>query len=299
MRVISSVSEMQTLGCQLRTEGGAVALVPTMGALHAGHLSLMRRAAIDRRALIVSIFVNPFQFGPGEDYQRYPRNLDRDLELLRPVAPEAVFAPSETEIYPADFGTHVEPHPLAARLEGAFRPHHFRSVATVVLKLLNIVGPRVAYFGQKDFQQAAVIRRMTEDLNLRIRLVVCPTVREKDGLALSSRNAYLGTEDRQAATALYRSLNCAQELFRAGETRGAALVEAMRAVLEREPRVMPDYAAIVHANSMKDVELATPGTVALVAARAGTTRLIDNLILGPAGVSDEDLLELAWGRAVP
>jgi len=286
---------MQALGCRLRREGKVVALVPTMGALHEGHLSLMRRARAESDALVVSIFVNPFQFGPGEDYQRYPRNLEGDLELLRPLAPEAVFAPSEKEMYPAGFGTHVEPHPLAARLEGAFRPHHFRSVATAVLKLLNIVGPTRAYFGQKDFQQAAMIRRMAKDLNLHMRVIVCPTVREADGLALSSRNAYLGVAERRSATVLSRSLNRAQALFRAGETRGTVLVEAMRAILETEPSVTVDYCVVVDPGSMEDVGRAAPGTVALVAARVGSTRLIDNLILGPAGVSDDDLLDLASG----
>ncbi|HEY6293368.1 MAG TPA: pantoate--beta-alanine ligase [Terriglobia bacterium] len=297
MRLVTSISEMQTLGRHLRRQDRIITLVPTMGALHEGHLSLMRRAQAEGDALIVSIFVNPAQFGPSEDYTCYPRNFERDLELLQPLALEAVFAPAEAEMYPAGFGTRVEPPPLAAQLEGAARPRHFRGVGTVVLKLLNIVSPHLAYFGQKDFQQAVVIRLMTDDFNLDTRIVVCPTVREKDGLALSSRNAYLVAEDRCAATTLYRSLRCAQGLYQSGEARASVLLRAMRAVLEGELRAKPDYVALVKASTMESVECVAPGTLVLVAARIGSARLIDNLILGPAGASDEKLLELAWGES--
>lgn len=280
MPLLTSLAEMRRLARDLRGRGQVVALVPTMGALHEGHLSLVRRARADGGALVVSIFVNPTQFGPGEDLSRYPRNLDRDCELLAPFGPDAVFAPQASDMYPDGFDTRVEPGKAAQVLEGAVRPGHFGGVATVVLKLFSLIAPDAAYFGQKDFQQVAIIRRMVEDFNLSARIVVCPTVREPDGLALSSRNAYLDAEHRRAAPALYRSLVAARELFEAGETRVAALVDAMRAVIAGEPIVQLDYAAVVSEDSMQAVERAEAGNVALVAARVGPARLIDNVILG-------------------
>jgi pantoate--beta-alanine ligase len=284
---------MGTLARSLRSQGKVVALVPTMGALHAGHLSLVERARDEGDALVVSIFVNPTQFGPGEDYERYPRNLDRDLELLAPFSPEAVFAPSPTEMYPPGFGTTVEPGTGAAPLEGASRPTHFRGVATVVLKLLNIIHPHAAYFGQKDFQQVMVLRRMVQDLNVDTRIKVCPIVREADGLAISSRNAYLSAEDRQAAPGLYRSLRRAQELFHSGETRPVAMLDAMRSVIASEPAAKLEYVSVVNPPSMEPAEKAIPASVALIAARVGPVRLIDNLIFGPAGASETELIALA------
>jgi pantoate--beta-alanine ligase len=293
MRIITSPDEIRTLTLNLRRAGRAVSLVPTMGALHDGHLSLVRRAKAGGSAVIVSVFVNPAQFGPSEDYTRYPRNLDRDCEGLAPFAPEAVFAPEPIVMYPPGFETYVEPGKIGAGFEGAARPGHFRGVTTVVLKLLNIVRPDVACFGQKDFQQTAVLRRMMRDFDLETRLLICPTVREPDGLALSSRNAYLAAEDRQAAPVLYRSLCRARELFHGGETQADALTAAMRAVLEAEPRAKIDYAAVVRPDTLESPRQVSPGCVALVAARVGAARLIDNVILGPACASDEDLIAIA------
>jgi pantoate--beta-alanine ligase len=294
MQLITSPSEMATLARNLRSEGRVMTLVPTMGALHRGHLSLVERARGEGDVLVVSIFVNPTQFGPGEDYERYPRNLDHDLELLTPFDPESVFAPPAADMYLPGFSTMVEPGPIAAPLEGVARPGHFRGIATAVLKLFNIVRPHIAYFGQKDFQQVMVLCRMVHDLNVNTRIRVCSTVRERDGLAVSSRNAYLTAEDRQAAPVLYRTLQHAREMFQNGEARASALLEAMRSETLREPAVKVEYIAIVNPATLEPVEEVVPGSVALIAAQVGPARLIDNLILGPAGASEGDLIELAF-----
>jgi pantoate--beta-alanine ligase len=299
MGLVTSPVEMQALARNLRRQGGAVTLLPTMGALHAGHLSLMQRAREHGGALIVSIFVNPTQFGPEEDFGHYPRDLDRDLKRLESMRPEAVFAPSAEQMYPRGFCTYVEPGPLAAQWEGASRPGHFRGVATVVLKLLNIINPEIAYFGQKDFQQAVVIREMITDFNLAVRLVVCPTVREPDGLAISSRNAYLSAEDRRAAAVLYRSLERARTMFQNGDTRADALLAAMQDVIADEPRVSLDYAAIVDSVSLQPLPQVMLGNVALIAARVGGVRLIDNLIFGPGEATETELIELATPSSCP
>lgn len=296
MRLITSLDAIRSLTQDLHRCGRTVSLVPTMGALHDGHLSLVRRAKREGGALVVSIFVNPAQFGPAEDYTRYPRDLDRDCGALAAFEPEAVFAPEPSVMYPSGFDTYVEPGSVAEGFEGALRPRHFRGVATVVLKLLNLVAPDVACFGQKDFQQTAVLRRITTDLDIGTRLVICATVRDPDGLALSSRNSYLNADDRRAAPVLYRSLCRVRELFHGGETQSDALVRAMRAVLEAEPRAKIAYAAVVKPDTLDTVAQVTPGCVALVAASVGPARLIDNMILGPAGVSDEDLIDLASPR---
>jgi pantoate--beta-alanine ligase len=264
-----------------------------MGALHEGHLSLVRQAKHQCDVIVVSIFLNPTQFGPAEDLAPYPRNLEKDLDLLKPFKVDAAFAPSDAEMYPEGFHTFVEPGEAAASLEGASRPGHFRGVATVVLKLFNIVSPDVAYFGQKDFQQVLVIRRLMEDLNLQVRLVVCPIVRDADGLAKSSRNSRLSAEDRRAALALNRSLRRAEKLVHAGETDASKLLEEMRSVFAAEPRAQPDYLAIVEPARLRPIARVTAGSVGLVAARVGTLRLIDNLIFGPPGSSPELLLQLA------
>jgi len=294
MRLITSLDDIRSLTRDLHRRGRTISLVPTMGALHEGHLSLVRRAKADGGAVIVSIFVNPAQFGPAEDYNRYPRDLDRDCEALAAFEPEAIFAPEPSAMYPSGFDTYVEPGRVAEGFEGALRPGHFRGVATVVLKLLSLVMPDLAFFGQKDFQQTAVLQRMTAALNIGTRLVICPTVRESDGLALSSRNAYLGADDRRAAPVLYRTLCCVRELFHGGETRGDALVSAMRALLDTEPRAKVDYAAVVRPDTLEPSTPVASGCVALVAARVGPTRLIDNLILGPPATSDEELIDLIF-----
>ena len=297
MRLVTLLDEIRALAADLRNQGRAVTLVPTMGALHAGHLSLMRRAREQGGALVVSIFVNPTQFGPGEDFDRYPRDLDRDLERLAHEQPEVVFAPPAEEMYPSGFSTFVHPGDLAARWEGASRPGHFPGVATIVLKLLNLINPDIAFFGQKDFQQGVVIRRMVADLDLGTRVVICPTVRAPDGLAVSSRNAYLNPEERKVAPVLYRSLRRARELFQAGESQSAELLGSLRAVVGEEPRMTLDYAVIAHPVSMEPVEKASAGMVTLAAARLGAVRLIDNFILGPAEAGDDELISLALNVA--
>ncbi|PYV24148.1 MAG: pantoate--beta-alanine ligase [Acidobacteria bacterium] len=296
MRLITTVREMKSLARETHAQGKSLALVPTMGALHDGHLSLVRRAKRACNVVVVSIFVNPTQFGPGEDLARYPRNLEKDLSLLAPLEVGVAFAPGVADVYPAGFDSFVEPGALAAALEGASRPGHFRGVATVVLKLLNIVRPDAVCFGQKDFQQALLIRHLVEDLNLDVRLVICPIVREPDGLAKSSRNAYLSPQDRQAALALYHSLQRAQELADAGETDAGMVVEEMKRVFAAEPRIALDYAVLVNPARLEPVERVTAGCVALVAARIDATRLIDNWIIAPPGTSDEARIQLALAR---
>ncbi len=293
MRIVTSVAEMKAFSRQAHATQQMLGLVPTMGALHEGHLSLVRQAKSRCDMVVVSIFLNPTQFGSEDDLSRYPRNLEKDIELLGPLEVNAAFAPAAAEMYPQGFETFVEPGATAASLEGAFRPGHFRGVATVVLKLFNIVQPDVAYFGQKDFQQALVIRRLVEDLNLGVRLVVCPIVREPDGLAKSSRNAYLSAEGRQLALVLHRSLRRAEKLFWTGEIDTRTILEEMRNVFAAEPRAQLEYAALVEPTRLQPVERATAGCVALVAARVEAARLIDNLILGPPGASSEGLLQLA------
>jgi pantoate--beta-alanine ligase len=293
MRLVSNIMEMQALARQIGAAGKSLGLVPTMGALHEGHFSLIRHAKSQCDTVVVSIFVNPTQFGPGEDFDRYPRQLEKDLEALRAYKVDAAFAPSAAEMYSETFQTHVEPGPLAASLEGACRPGHFRGVATVVTKLLNIVRPDLAYFGQKDFQQALMIRQLVLDLNLGVRIVVCPTIRDADGLARSSRHTYMSDEDHRAALVLSRSLRRAEEHAFQGESRASVLLEEMRKVLDSEPGVRVEYAAIVHPLGLEPVERVTSGCVALVAARVGSTRLIDNLIFGPPGTSPEMLLQMA------
>jgi pantoate--beta-alanine ligase len=292
-RWISTVSEMISFTAEARSRAKSLALVPTMGALHEGHLSLVRQAQMQCDVVVVSIFVNPTQFGPSEDFARYPRNLEKDLELLRFLKVHAVFAPSSEEMYPTGFSTFVDPGPIATVFEGALRPGHFRGVATVVLKLFNIVRPDIALFGQKDFQQVVVIRRLIQDLNLPVRIGVCPIVREEDGLAKSSRNLYLSAEDRKAALLLSRSLKRAEEMAQAGEGDAQKVLEEMRKTFDAEPRVRLDYAAIVDPATLQPVARALPGSVALVAAGLGSVRLIDNLIFGPPRSTPELKLQLA------
>jgi pantoate--beta-alanine ligase len=292
MQVIHSSAEMTSFVRRLRGDGRTLGFVPTMGALHRGHLSLIRRAKQQCDAAILSIFVNPAQFGPSEDFDRYPRALEKDLEILRPFNIDACFAPAVEEIYPAGFATFVDPGPIGDRLEGASRPGHFRGVATVVLKLFNIVAPDVAYFGQKDFQQTVVIRQLVRDFNLPVRVVVCPIVRDGNGVAVSSRNFYLSSDERESARALSRGLNEARELVAGGETDSARVAGRIRQVLESDPAAKVEYVEIADRQTLDPVSRIAPGSIALAAVRIGSARLIDNLILGPAGSTDEDLLEL-------
>ncbi len=293
MRVVKSISEIHTLSRDAHARGRSLALVPTMGGLHEGHISLIRQAKRQCDVVVVSIFVNPKQFDSPKDLTEYPRDLSRDLEILEPLRIDAVFAPSEKEMYPEGFSTTVVPGDVAKQFEGEFRPGHFTGVATAVLELFNIIRPDLAYFGQKDFQQSLVVRRLVEDLNLDVRLVICPTVRDKDGLAISSRNSRLNPEERKAATVLHRSLRHAEQLAHGGESLASKLVAAIREVFAGEPLARLEYAAVVEPHSLEPTERVTSGCVALVAARVGAVRLIDNLILGPAGASPETLLQLA------
>ncbi len=277
MEVIHTVEWMKQVSRQARAEGRLTGLVPTMGALHAGHLSLIEAARRDASPVIVSIFVNPKQFGPSEDYTKYPRDLEGDLRKLEEAGVDFLFAPPLEEIYPANFRTSVNVEGLGDRLEGKIRPGHFRGVATVVLKLLEIVAPRFAYFGRKDAQQARIIRQMTADLALDSEIVVRPIVREPDGLALSSRNQYLSPAERKAATVLYRSLSRARRAIEEGERESMRIIAAIRQELTGEPLGSADYVEIVNADSFEPMMRLTRTSLVLLAARFGATRLIDNM----------------------
>lgn len=279
MRVVSTVAELR----EARADYPSLGFVPTMGFLHDGHISLVRAARARMGAVACSIFVNPTQFAPTEDLARYPRDLERDLALLSEAGCDLVFTPDASEVYPAGFSTRVEVDGVTAPLEGAVRPGHFSGVATVVLKLFNMVQPDAAWFGQKDAQQCAVIRRMTRDLDLPVEIFVAPTVREPDGLAMSSRNVYLGPEDRAAAVVLIRALTAAEAAFDAGERDADGLRALMTSVLEGEPRGVPDYVSIADPDTLAELQTVDDrGAVASLAVRFGKTRLIDNLLLGDA-----------------
>ncbi len=264
----------------IRSSGQTLGLVPTMGALHAGHMSLVERSRRDCQLTAVTLFVNPTQFGPSEDFSRYPRTWDTDLEQLRQADVDLVFVPPLETIYPDGFSTYVEPPQVAQPLEGACRPGHFRGVATIVLKLFHLVPADVAYFGQKDFQQVRVIEQMVLDLDLPLTIETCPIIREQDGLALSSRNRYLSDDQRQRALGLVRSLKRAQALFGQGERRAAPVLAAMRSELERAGVSDHDYVALGDPVDLLPVDTVTADTMALVAARVGNTRLIDNCRMG-------------------
>ena len=256
-------------------------LVPTMGALHEGHLELVRRARAECATVAASIFVNPTQFGANEDLSTYPRDMERDLALLETEGVDLVYAPSPEEVYPPGFDTWIEPGALAERLEGAVRPGHFRGVATVVAKLFNVVRPDRAYFGQKDGQQLAVIRQMVRDLDMGLEIVAVPTVRDTDGLALSSRNAYLTPEQRQAAPVIYRALSQAVEIFGAGIGNAVILREAVRSELEGEPLLDGiDYVSVADADTLEELVMVEGRAMVSTAVRLGQTRLIDNVVIG-------------------
>ncbi len=260
---------------------GSVGLVPTMGFLHAGHMALVSRARAENHVVVVTIFVNPTQFGPNEDLATYPRDLDRDLALLQQAGVDLVFIPDASEMYPEGFSSYVTVEGLSERLEGASRPGHFRGVATVVAKLFNIVPADHAYFGQKDAQQVVVIKRMVRDLNFRHEIVVVPTVRVEDGLALSSRNVYLNGEEQQAALALSRGLFLARDLYQAGERDAETLRSAVRRVLAAEPLARTDYVTVSDAETLEELDRIDRPALVAVAASIGRTRLIDNVPLPP------------------
>lgn len=258
----------------------SIGLVPTMGALHAGHLSLVEASRRECDFTVVTVFVNPIQFGPHEDFQKYPRTLESDVAQLAPLGVDLVFAPPVEEVYRPGHATYLEMAGVTEPLEGRSRPGHFRGVATVVLKLFNMTTPDVAFFGQKDYQQSLTIRRLVEDLDLNVRIRVCPIVREPDGLALSSRNVYLSSEGRRQALALVRSLALACDLFASGERGAATIVARMRESLAATAGVQVEYATLADANTLDEVQQVDDRTVALVAARVGNVRLIDNCFLG-------------------
>ncbi|MCK6584493.1 MAG: pantoate--beta-alanine ligase [Anaerolineales bacterium] len=259
---------------------GTVGLVPTMGYLHEGHLSLVRQAKAECNHVVVTIFVNPTQFGPSEDLSKYPRDLDRDLKLLEPLGVDLVWMPTAEVMYPPGYQTWVEVEALTKGLEGAMRPGHFRGVATVVAKLFNATQPDKAYFGQKDAQQAAVIRRMAVDLNFPLEVIVCPTVREADGLAMSSRNKYLNEEERKAATVLYRSLSAAKQMYDAGGRDAEKLRGKMKEVLNSEPLARVQYVSCADYDSLGELDIVSDKALLSMAVFIGKTRLIDNFVLG-------------------
>ncbi len=276
MKTVKTLDELHAARLSL---DGTVGLVPTMGYLHEGHLSLIRRAKGDCDHAVVSIFVNPAQFGPNEDLSKYPRDLERDLKLIEPLGVDIVWTPSAEIMYPNGYQTWVEVEALTHPLEGAVRPGHFRGVTTVVAKLFNAVQPHKAYFGQKDAQQAAVIRQMTRDLSYPIEIVVCPTVREQDGLAMSSRNKYLEGEDRSAALVLYRALNAAKDAYKKGEGNAERLRQTMKEVIAAEPRAQMQYVSCADYNTLEELEIVKGKTLLSMAVFIGRTRLIDNFVL--------------------
>ncbi len=279
LRQIETVAEMKAACRSVTHAGKKLGLVPTMGALHEGHLSLVRAAAAECEVVSASIFVNPLQFGPTEDFEKYPRSLQRDAELLEKAGVTMLFVPSVAEMYPAGATTYVEVIDLSSKLDGGSRPGHFRGVATVVSKLFEIVRPDRAYFGQKDAAQVALLRKMVRDLDMDVEVVVCPIVRETDGLAMSSRNAYLSPEQRRQALVLSRSLREVKSAADAGEQDAQKLAEVGTRVIAAEPGAKLDYFAVVDPDTLEPVKNVSQGTLVAVAAWVGKTRLIDNLVL--------------------
>lgn len=279
MERLASKQEVRQAVAEARREGKRIALIPTMGALHEGHLSLVRAAAERADYIIVSVFVNPTQFGQGEDFEAYPRDLARDEDLLGAEGVDLVFAPTPEIMYASDAQVTVDPGPLGALYEGAVRPAHFNGVCTVVTKLFSIALPDLAFFGEKDYQQFVIVRRMARDLDLPVKVVGCPIVRECDGLALSSRNVYLSAEERAAAPVLYQALRTAETLVLDGERDAGVVAGALRDTIAGEPLAALDYAEVVDAVTLQPVDSVTGPARALVAARFGATRLIDNIAL--------------------
>ncbi len=278
MQVATTVEGMRRLRSQ--AVGRSVGFVPTMGYLHEGHLSLVRRARAENDVVIVSIFVNPTQFGPTEDFEKYPRDPQRDLTMLQQERADIVFMPSAVEMYPEGFSAYVDVGGVTEVLEGAHRPGHFRGVATVVLNLLNIVQPRRAYFGQKDAQQLVVIRKMVNDLKLNVEVVPCATVRETGGLAMSSRNVFLSPDERRAALILFRALSLSERLWRTGERDANKLRDRLKGLVAREPLASVDYISVAHPETLQELESMDGPTLVSLAIRIGETRLIDNLTVG-------------------
>ncbi len=279
MQIATTIAQIRSCVAEARAAGKVVGFVPTMGALHAGHAALIEAAAGRCGYVVVSIFVNPTQFGPGEDFEKYPRPFEKDIQTCAKYGAHAIFAPSRTEMYPRENLTWVTVEKLTEPLCGRSRPGHFRGVTTVCTKLFNIVGADLAFFGQKDAQQATVIRRMVADLNVPLEIVVCPTVREPDGLAMSSRNQYLRPQERGQAPVIHRALQRCAELIGAGERNAARIVEEMHKVLRQAPALQVEYVSIVDAESLEQVDRVRGRVLAAVAGRLGTTRLIDNIVV--------------------
>lgn len=277
MKTISSLSDLRTARLSLN---GTVGLVPTMGYLHEGHLSLIRYAKAECEHVVVSIFVNPTQFGANEDLSKYPRDLERDLSLIKPLGVEVVWNPTPEIMYPTGYQTWVEVDALTHPLEGAIRQGHFKGVTTVVAKLFNATQPHKAYFGQKDAQQAAVIRQMVRDLNFPLEVVVCPIIREADGLAMSSRNKYLEGADREAAVVLYHALSAAKISYEGGERKAENLRRKMKEVIESEPRAQMQYVSCADYDTLAELDVVSGKTLLSMAVLLGKTRLIDNFVLG-------------------
>ena len=276
MQVAKTISEVRELRLKL---SGSVGFVPTMGYLHEGHLALVRQARAENSTVVVSIFVNPTQFGPNEDLATYPRDLDRDLKLLEREGTDIIFVPSGEEMYPGGFSTWVDVEKVTGRLEGASRSGHFRGVATVVAKLFNIIQPNRAYFGQKDAQQAVVIKRMVADLNMNLEIVVVPTVRESDGLAMSSRNSYLNPEERQSAAVLFGALSLARQLWQFGERDASKIRYEMKSLIQKEPLTQIDYVSIADTDTLEELNVIDRPALVSLAVRIGKTRLIDNIVM--------------------
>ena len=279
MKIIRLIKEMQAFSEEARMQGKKIAFVPTMGFLHEGHLHLIRQARTKGDVLIVSIFVNPIQFGPSEDFKQYPRDWDRDAHLCESGGADVIFAPIVEEMYPEGFQTMVSVPHLSQNLCGISRPTHFQGVATVVAKLFNCTKPHVALFGEKDFQQLAVIKRMVEDLNFEINVIGVPTVREAEGLAMSSRNTYLNTQERRSALSLSKALLKAQELFQSGERNARVLIDTAREIITREEGAAIDYIKICDTATLQDVDAITRPAVMALAVKIGKARLIDNVVL--------------------
>jgi len=293
MEIIRTVSWMKQAARQARAENHVIGMVPTMGALHEGHLSLLRRARSECSKVFASIFVNPTQFGPNEDLSKYPRTFEADVAKLESAGVDILFAPDAKEIYPAGFTTYVTVEGLSDRLEGRSRPGHFRGVATVVLKLFEIAQPHFAFFGRKDAQQSRILQRMLQDLNSDVELVLCPIVRESDGLALSSRNAYLNPEERRAAAVLHRALEAVREEVLAGTRDALTLQNAARRVLAEEKLAQVDYVEVASADTFEPVaRIGAQPAYVLLAVFVGKTRLIDNLLIEPAADSGELIVSL-------
>jgi pantoate--beta-alanine ligase len=276
MKIVKTIADFKKLRPKL---AGPVGFVPTMGYLHEGHLELVRRARAENPSVAVSIFVNPTQFGPKEDFKQYPRDPERDLALLEKEGTDVVFMPTAEEMYPPNFNSWVEVGKITEKLEGAARPGHFRGVATVVAKLFSIVRPDKAYFGQKDAQQLLVIKKMATDLNMGVEVIAVPTVREPDGLAMSSRNSYLNAEERKQAVVLYQSLKLAQKLYADGERDAKAIREQMTALIGQQPLANIEYISIADAETLDELDKLKPSALVSMAVRFGKTRLIDNVLV--------------------